>query len=385
MAVLDALRTPIDGRGGQLSGWHPADLAGLVLAALADRVGFSPVDVDDVLLGCAMPVGSQGFNVARNAVLAAGWPESVPGGTIERQGVSAMAAIVAGVHAVAAGACELVVAGGVDVMSMTPHGATLVPGAMPFGPGVGARYRGAGGLVPAGVAAERMATELGLERAALDAIAVRSHVRAAGARRPEVVPVAARLFDRDKGEVVSPGTTVTADVLPRAGVTVEELAGNQPLFEPGGRITAGNAAPAADGAAAIVLASESAVERLGRTPLATIAAAALVGADPLAHFGGGAPAATRVLEAAGSPAAEVDRVELAEPFAVVLAGWEGALGLVPGTANPQGGGVGTGEPAGAVGAVLVATLAHALAGRRGSTGLAVVAGAGLGGAVVLRI
>src|SRR5205814_5848826 len=125
------------------------DLAGVLLAALVERVGFAPDHVGDVLLGCAMPVGSQGFNVARSAVLAAGWPESVPGGTVERQAVSSMAAIAAGVHAVASGACELVVAGGVDVMSTTPHGATLVPGAMPFGPAVVDRYRESGGLRPA--------------------------------------------------------------------------------------------------------------------------------------------------------------------------------------------------------------------------------------------
>ena len=382
---MDALRTPLDGRGGQLSGWHAADLAGVLLAALAERVGFAPDQVGDVLLGCAMPVGSQGFNVARNAVLAAGWPESVPGGTVERQAVSSIAAIAAGVHAVASGACELVVAGGVDVMSTTPHGATLVPGAMPFGPAVVDRYRDAGGLIPAGVAAERLAVELGLDRAALDAVAVRSHGRAAAADpRPDLLPVPVRVLDREKGEVVSPGTSIGRDQLPRTDLTLEELAANQPLFEPDGVITAGNVAPAADGAAVVLLASETAAGRLAHAPLATIAGVAITGADPIGHFAGAAGAATKALGAAGWSIDDLDRIELAEPFAAVVAGWEAALGLEPGTANPQGGGLATGEPTGAAGAILVASLAHALAAGGAARGLAVVAGSGLGGAVVLR-
>jgi len=299
--------------------------------------------------------------------------------------VSSMAALEAGVHAVASGACELVVAGGVDVMSTTPHGATLVPGAMPFGPGVADRYRDAGGLIPAGVAAERLAVELGLDRAALDAVAVRSHARAAVAgARPEVLRVPVRVLDRDRGEVVSPGTSINRDQLPRADLTAEELAANQPLFEPDGVITAGNVAPAADGAAVVLIGSETAAERLAHAPLATIAGVAVTGADPIGHFAGAASAATKALGSAERSLDDLDRIELAEPFAAVVAGWEVALGVEPGTANPQGGGLATGEPTGAVGAILVASLAYALAAGAGSCGLAVVAGGGLGGAVVLR-
>jgi acetyl-CoA acyltransferase len=383
--VLDALRTPIDGRGGQLSGWHPADLAGVLLAALAERSGFSPEEVGDVLLGCAMPVGSQGFNVARSAVLAAGWPESVPGGTIDRQAVSSTAALAAGFHAVASGACELVVAGGVDVMSTTPHGATLVPGAVPFGPAVAERYRDAGGLVPAGLAAERLALELGLDRSAVDAVAARSHRRACAAESAGVLPVPARVLDRDKGEVISSGTLIATDRLPRADLTVEELAAHQPLFEADGLVTAGNAAPAADGAAAVVLTSEAVAERLRRDPLARVASAVVTGANPVGHFGGAAGAATAALAEAGVALDAVDRVEIAEPFAAVAAAWELALGIAPGTANPQGGGVATGEPTGAVGAILATTLAHALAAKLATAGLVVVAGSGLGSAVVLSL
>jgi acetyl-CoA acetyltransferase family protein len=385
VVVVDAVRTPVDGRGGRLSGWHPADLAGELLRALADRCALEPATVGDVILGCAMPVGSQGFNVARNAVLAAGWPLAVPGGTAERQAVSSIAAIAAAANAVASGACDVVVAGGVEVMSTTPQGATLVPGAMPFGPAVTERFREAGGLVPAGLAAERLASEAGLDRAALDAIAVQSHQRAVGAGvRPEVVPVAARVLDREKGEIVHPGTTVTTDQLPSAEVTLDELATYQPLFDPGGVVTAGNSAPAADGAAVLLLASEAAAERIGRDPLAELASVVLLGADPTTPHSGAGGAALQGLVRAGCRVEELDRVELAEPFAAVLPVWEAAIGIEPGAANPTGGGLAVGEPTGAVGALLVAALGHAIAGRSGATGLAVVAGNGLGGAVVLR-
>ncbi|MCU1378864.1 MAG: thiolase family protein [Acidimicrobiales bacterium] len=379
MLVVDAVRTPIGGRGGRLSGWHPADLAAEVLRMLAERTGLDPALVDDVVLGCAMPVGNQGFNVARSAVLAAGWPDTVPAGTVDRQAVSSLAAVADAVRAVASGACEVVVAGGVEVMSTTPLGATLVPGSMPFGPGVVERYRDAGGLVPAGVAAEALAVKLGLDRAALDEVALRSHVRAGAGTGPEVVPVASRVLDRDRGEVVRPGTTVTTDELPRPALAIEELAQAKASFALDGMVTAANSAAIGDGAAAVLVMSETAAAALGHTPLAWVRAAVVVGTDPLAMLGGAAAAASRVLAAAGIASGDVARFEVGEPFAAALVAFERALGV---EANPSGGGIALGEPTGAVGARLVATLAHGLVDR---WGVAATAGlGGLGAAVLLE-
>jgi acetyl-CoA acyltransferase len=371
VVLVDAVRTPVGARSGALSGWHPADLAAALLTALAERTGLDPATVDDVVLGCAMPVGSQGFNVARSAVLAAGWPESVPGGTVERQGIAGLAAVIDAVRAVASGACELVVAGGVEVMSTTPQGATLVPGAVPFGPAVADRYRDAGGLVPAGVAAEGLAAALELDRASLDAVARRSHARFVAG--PDLVPVPSKVLDRDGG-VVRSGTLVRADELPRPGITLEELAEARPAYDPAGVVTARNSAGIGDGAAAVLVASEAAAAALGRA-LAVVRATAVVGADPLTTFGGAAAAAARVL-----PDGAVARVEVGEPFAPALVAFEQALGVDPAVVNPAGGGIALGEPTGAVGARLVATLAHGLA----TTGLAAVAGVGgLGAAILL--
>lgn len=377
--VVDAVRTPLGARGGRLAGWHPADLAGRLLVALAERTGLDPAEVDDVLLGCAMPVGSQGFNIGRNAVLAAGWPVSVPGGTIDRQAASSLAAVAAATAAVRSGAAELVVAGGVEVMSSTPLGATLVPGAMPFGPGVAERFRDAGGLVPGPVAAERLATALGLDRAALDAVAARSHERAAAAAPGlELVPVPARTFDRDKGEAVATGTDLAADERFDTG----DLAELRPAFDPEGTVTAGNSAPAADGAAVVLVASEEAAARLTRTPLALLRSAVVSGVDPL-HMLDAAPATAKALAAAGVEALRLARAEVAEPFAAVLVAWERAFGLDPALVNPAGGGIALGEPTGAVGARLLATLVHGLT--TGQVGVAATPGVGgVGAAAVVE-
>ncbi|MCU1487088.1 MAG: acetyl-CoA acetyltransferase [Actinomycetia bacterium] len=372
--IVDAVRTPIGARGGRLSGWHPADLAAEVLRALADRTGLDPATVDDVVLGCAMPVGNQAFNVARSAVLAAGWPEGVPAGTVDRQGTSGLAAVIDAARAVASGACEVVVAGGVEVMSTTPQGATLVPGSMPFGPGVTDRYRAAGGLIPAGVAAEALAASLGLDRAALDAVALRSHAQAAvGA---ELVPVASRALDRDKGEVVRSGTMVAIDELARPGLTLEALAAARPAFDPEGVVTAANSAGIGDGAAGVLVMSEAAAAALGHRPLAVVRATAVVGSDPLATFGGAAVAAARV----GAAGIDVGRFEVGEPFAAALVAFVRALDLDPAIVNPAGGGIALGEPTGATGARLVATLVHGLNG----PGVAAIGGlGGLGAAILL--
>lgn len=377
--VVDAVRSPVGARGGRLSGWHPADLAGRLLVALAARTGLDPVEVGDVVLGCAMPVGSQAFNIGRNAVLSAGWPVTVPGGTVDRQASSSLAAVAAAVAAVRSGAADLVVAGGVEVMSSTPHGATLVPGAMPFGPGVAERFRDAGGLVPGPVAAERLAAALGLDRAAIDQVAARSHERAAAAAPGgELVAVPARTFDRDRGEAVASGTDLVTDELPDRG----DLAELRPAFDPEGTVTAGNSAPAADGAAVVLIASEDAAARLDRDPLARIRSSVLAGVDPLQMLDA-APATTKALVDAGVDALRLARAELAEPFAAVVVAWERAFGVDPARVNPDGGGIALGEPTGATGARLLATLVHGLT--AGQLGVAATPGAGgVGAATVVE-
>jgi acetyl-CoA acyltransferase len=366
--VLDALRTPIGGRGGSLASCHPADLVAHLLRVLSTRL--VDLTVDDVVIGCAMPVGNQGFNLARNAVLGAGWPDTVPAGTIDRQGVSGFAAFATAVRAVRSGDAELVVAGGVEHMSTTPPGATLVPGAQPFGPAMAARYRDRGGLLPPGVAAEAF----GLPRAELDAYARRSHERAVAAP-PDPSLVAT---------VLATGGLLR-DELPRAALTDDELAEARSVFVADGAVTALNSGAMADGAAVLVVASERAIEVLGRAPLARVAGVAEVGVDPLAAVGATVPASRAVLGAAGVDPSDVARVELAEPFAAVPLAFLGALAVDEGCVNPAGGGIALGEPTGAVGARLLATLAHGLGDAGGRWGLAAgVASGGLGSAVLLE-
>jgi acetyl-CoA acyltransferase len=366
--VLDAVRTPIGGRGGSLASCHPADLVAHLLTVLSARL--ADLTVDDVVIGCAMPVGNQGFNLARSAVLAAGWPESVPAGTIDRQGVSGFAAFATAVRAVTSGDAELVVAGGVEHMSTTPAGATLVPGAQPFGPAMAARYRDRGGLLPPGVAAEAF----GVSRAALDAYARRSHQRAVAAP-PDPALVAT---------VLAAGG-LRHDELPRADLTDDELAEARSAFVAGGAVTALNSGAMADGAAVLVVASERASEALGRTPLVRVAGMADVGVDPFAAFAATVPASQAVLDAARVDPGEVARVELAEPFAAVPLAFLAELAVDEACVNPAGGGIALGEPTGAVGARLLATLAHGLGDTGGRWGLAAgVASGGLGSAVLLE-
>ena len=364
--VLDAARTPLGARGGTLSTCHPADLVAALLETLAARTGADPGLVDDVILGCAMPVGSQGFNVARSAVLAAGWPDHVPAGTMDRQGVSSLAAIGAAWAAVAAGAADLVVAGGVEVMSTTPPGATLVPGAQPFGPAMVHRYRDRGGLTPPGAAAEALGAALGVSREDLDAYALGSHLKAAASSDAALVPAGGG----------------GRDELPRPDLTLAQLAESRGAFRHGGAVTAANSAPMADGAAAVLVASEAMVNRLGLAPLARSASFAQVGADPIDMLTAGGPATERALARAGVGPADIDRFEVGEPFAAAALAWQRGTGADASRVNVGGGGIALGEPTGAVGARLLATLAHGLGGRWGVA--VTVSPGGLGAAVVIE-
>jgi acetyl-CoA acyltransferase len=384
--LVDVVRTGGGRRNGALRGWHPADLAGEVLKALVARNDLDPALVDDVILGCVTQVGEQALNVARSAVLAAGFPESVPATTVDRQCGSSQQAVHFAAQGVMAGAYDVVVAGGVESMTRVPMGTSMQVGGMPFGPSVFARYAGAGGLVPQGMAAELVADRWALAREELDAYAARSQQRAAQARAAgrfdrEIVPVAVR---DDNGH--DTGDVFASDEGIRPGTTVEALAGLKPAFKPdGGRVTAGNSSQITDGAAAALVMSEERCAALGLTPRARFAAFALAGVDPVTMLTGPIPATARVLERAKLALGDVDVVEVNEAFASVVLAWEREVRPDMDRVNPNGGAIALGHPLGASGARLLATLVGELERRGGRFGLQVMCeGVGLAPALVVE-
>ncbi len=384
--VVDAVRTAGGKRNGSLKGWHPADLAGEVLRAVVRRNDLDPATVDDVILGCVMQVGEQGLNVARNAVLAAGFPESVPGVTVDRQCGSSQQAVHFAAQGVMAGAYDVVIAGGVECMSRVPMGASMQVGGMPFGPAVFARYHEAGGLVPQGISAEIIADRWGLSREDLDAYGARSQQRAATARAAghfaaEIVPVAVR---DDNGH--NTGRVFDADEGIRPDTTVEVLAGLKPSFKPdGGKVTAGNSSQITDGAAAVLIMSEERCGSLGLVPRARFCSFALAGVDPVTMLTAPIPATAKVLERAKLGLDDIDAFEINEAFASVVLAWERDVGPDTDRVNPNGGAIALGHPLGASGAKLLATLLNQLERTGGRYGLQVMCeGGGLANALVLE-
>lgn len=379
--IVDAVRTPLGARNGGLSGWHPADLAAEVLAALARRNDLDPGMVDDVILGCATPVGEQGANLGRNAVLAAGWPEAVPGTTVDRQGASSLQAVLFAASGVVAGALDVVVAAGVEVSTTTPAGAWLTPTSRPFGPRVVERYAAAGGLVPPGLAAERVAERYGFDRHHLDGYSAESQRRAGeaidgGRFDAETIPVAARCWDRERRQVLEGGTTVDVDEAVRRGLDMAELARSKPMFEPGGRVTAGNSAPVADGAAALLVMSEERAAGLHLDPLARFVGGASAAVDPLTMLTGVVPATTAALARAGLAVEEVGRFEVDECFAPVALAWMAEHRVDPARVNVSGGAIALGQAPGCAGARMLATLVHELDRSGARYGLATLGGVG---------
>ncbi len=392
VVVVDAVRTPVGARNGRLAGWHAADLAAEVLDALVRRSGLDPVTVDDVVLGCASPVGDQGCNVARNAVLAAGWPESVPAVTVDAQGASSLRAVGLGAGAIGAGSAEVVVAGGVEVSSTTPAGAWVTPTCRPFGPRVVARYAELGGLVPPGVAAEALAGRRGLGREELDAWAGESRHRAAVAagRSPAtsgIVAVEARGWDRERRQVVPGEGVLVSGEAPEEGPSERTGASvRKPLYVPGGRITAANSAAAADGAAGLLLMTPARASASGLDPLARFVAGASAAVDPLTMLTGAVPATVAALGRAGLALADIDRFEVDESFAAVTLDWMAALEVGPERVNVDGGALARGLAGGAAGAAMVVALVHGLGGRGGGLGLATLGGVGgTGTAVIVEV
>lgn len=379
--IVDAVRTPLGRRNGILREWHPVDLSAVVLTALEERNGLDPTVVDDVVFGCVMQVGEQAVNVARNAVLAAGWPESVPGTTVDRQCGSGQQAAHFAAQGVIAGAYDVVVAGGVEVMTRVPMGSSMVDGryGYPFGPRVGARYAAAGGLVPQGVSAELVADRWGIEREELDRCALASHERAARA-------TSEGRFAREMIPVAGPdGIDVTTDEGVRS-TSLESLARLPPVFVPdGGRVTAGNSSQITDGAAALLVMSEERAAESGLRPRARFVEFAVAGDDPRLMLTASIPATRKVLARAGLGVDDIDLFEVNEAFASVVLAWQSEVGADPERVNVNGGAIALGHPLGASGARLMVTLLAELERTGGRFGLQTMCeGGGMANATIIE-
>jgi len=384
--IVDAVRTPGGRRNGKLSNWHAVDLASEPLKALQQRNDLDPALVDDVITGCVMQVSEQSLNVGRNAVLAAGWPESIPATTIDRQCGSSQQAIHFAAQGVIAGAYDIVVASGVESMTRTPMGSSVVKDlGFPFGPRVMKRYEPKGGLVNQGIGAEMIADQWNLSREDLDRFAAQSQQRAAAATAEgrfdnELISVAIRDQEgNDTAEVISTDEGIRPDT------TVETLANLKPAFKPDGKITAGNSSQITDGASAVLIMSEEKAAALGLTPRARFHAFALAGVDPITMLTGPIPATKIVLERAKLTMEDIDLTEINEAFASVVLAWEKELHPDMTKVNVNGGAIAIGHPLGASGAKLMATLLNELERTGGRYGLLTMCeGGGMANATIIE-
>ncbi|MFB7755505.1 acetyl-CoA C-acetyltransferase [Streptomyces sp. NPDC056121] len=375
--IVEAVRTPVGRRKGALSGVHPADLGAHVLRALLERSGADPAAVDDVYFGCVGQIGAQTGNVARTAWLSAGLPQHVPGTTIDRQCGSSQQAVHFAAQAVGSGAADLVVAGGVEVMSLVPIASPMTVGEQA---GLGSPYAGDGWREHFGEqevsqfrGAELIAEKWSVSREDMERFALTSHQRALAAQADGV-------FDAE----IVPSFGLTADEGPRADTTLEKMAGLRTLTEDG-RLTAAVSSQISDGAAALLIASEDAVRRHGLTPLARVHSMAVVGSDPIQMLTGPIPATQKVLERAGLTIDAMDLVEINEAFASVVLAWQRETGADPRRVNAFGGAIALGHPLGATGARLMTTLVHQLRRTGGRYGLQTMCeGGGMANATVLE-
>ena len=381
--IVDAIRTPLGRRNGRLKGWHPVDLAAQTLSALVDRTGIDPAGIDDVVMGCVMQVGEQAANIGRNAVLAAGWPDTVPGTTIDRQCGSSQQAAHFAAQGVMAGAYDVVVAAGVEVMTRVPMGASFMDAkfGFPFGPTMADRYQSQGGLVPQGVSAELIAETWNISRDELDAFAMRSQhyaARATGEGRfdCEILPI-----------IDFEGRTMTTDEGLRE-TSMESLSMLRPAFrteEDGGRVTAGNSSQITDGSAAMLIMSEERAARLGLTPRARFVNFSVAGADPRFMLTAGIPATRKVLERAGLTIDDMDVIEVNEAFASVVLAWEREIHPNMDRVNVNGGAIALGHPLGCSGARLMTTMLNELERTGGRYGLQTMCeGGGMANATIIE-
>jgi acetyl-CoA acyltransferase len=349
--IVEAVRTPVGKRNGVLAGVHPVDLSAHVLNVLAQRAGLDPAVVDDVIWGCVSQVGEQTFDIARNAVLAAGWPIGVPGVTVDRQCGSSQQSVHFAAAGLVSGQYDVVVAGGVESMSRVPMGASMgTAGANPSGSGLQTVFKG----VPPnqGVGAEMIAERWGLSRTQLDEFSLASHEKAAaaideGRFAAQITPV-----------TLDDGTVVDTDEGVRRGGTLESLAKLKPAFKPDGVIHAGNSSQISDGAAALLMTTSETASRLGLTPKARVHTAALAADDPVIMLTAPIPATKKALARSGLRLDEIGVFEVNEAFAPVPLAWLAEIGADAKALNVNGGAIALGHPLGASGARLMTTLVH---------------------------
>ena len=380
--IVDAVRTPGGRRNGMLKDWHAADLAAHVLKALQERNDLDPAVVDDVIMGCVMQVGEQSLNIGRNAVLAAGWPETVPATTVDRQCGSSQQALHFAAQGVIAGAYDVVVAAGVEVMTRTPMGASIVKEmGFPFPQAMIDRYAETG-LPPQGIGAEMIADEYGFTRDDLDAFGAESQRRAAqataeGRFENEIIPV----------PVVVDGTTVmmTADEGIREGTTPETLANLKPAFKEDGKVTAGNSSQISDGASAVLIMSEEKAAELGLRARARFHSFAVAGTDPVTMLKGPIPATEKIIARSGLSLDDIDLFEVNEAFASVVLAWQKEHGTDLAKTNVNGGAIALGHPLGSSGTKLMTTLLNELERTGGRYGLQTMCeGGGLANATIIE-
>jgi acetyl-CoA acyltransferase len=347
--IVGAVRTPVGKKNGGLSGVHPVDLSAHVLKSLAERTGIDPAEVDDVIWGCVGQVGEQTLDIARNAVIAAGWPTSVPGVTVDRQCGSSQQSVHFAAAGVISGQYDVAVAGGVESMSRVPMGSSLV-GQNPMGSALETFYKN----VPPnqGIGAEMIAERWGLSRTQLDEFSLDSHAKAARAQdegrfEGQITPV--KLPD---------GTVVSSDEGVRRGSTVEKLATLKTPFKEDGVISAGNSSQISDGSAALLITTSEKARQLGLTPLARVHTAVLAGDDPVIMLTAPMPATKKALARAGLKIGDIGAYEVNEAFAPVPLAWLHDIGADPKALNVNGGAIALGHPLGGSGARLMTTLVH---------------------------
>jgi acetyl-CoA acyltransferase len=375
--IVEAVRTPVGKRNGGLAGVHPADLSSHVLTALAERSGIDPVVVEDVVWGCVAQVGEQTFDIARNAVLGAGWPESVPGVTLDRQCGSSQQAVSFAAASVVAGHYDVVVAGGVESMSRVPMGMSAA-GKMPFGTGFLERY--AGKMPNQGIGAEMIVDRWGFSRSQLDEFSLASHEKAAAAQDEG-------RFAAEIAAVTAPdGTSVEADEGVRRGGTLDKLAQLKPAFRENGTITAGNSSQISDGAAALLITTSEKAAELGLTPVARVHTAVVTGDDPVIMLTGPIPATALALKRSGLSISDIGVFEVNEAFAPVPLAWLAETGADPSRLNPSGGAIALGHPLGGSGARIMTTLVHRMRATGARYGLQTMCeGGGQANATILEL
>lgn len=375
VVIVEAVRTPTGRRNGALKDVHPVVLAAMALRELMQRAKIDPALVEDVVMGCVSQVGEQGINIARNAVLQAGFPVEVPATTVDRQCGSGQQAIHFAANLIAAGVCDITIGAGVENMSRLPIGSSIATGGHPFPPSLLEEYP----MVHQGISAEMIAAKWSIPREELDAFSLRSHQLAAAATDNGY-------FDREIMAVsLADGTSFRHDEGIRRDTTLEKLAALQPSFKPDGVITAGNSSQISDGAAAVLLMTPEKAAELGLRPRARIVAQKVVGVDPVLMLTGPIPATQQVLAKAGLTLDDIDLVEINEAFAPVVLAWERELHPDMERVNVNGGAIALGHPLGCSGTRLMTTLLHELERRGARYGLQTMCcGGGLGTATIIE-